>query len=183
MTMRSEGLASVARMADPVARAGSPALDIVFDVIDPSSVDARSAIDRYFAELDVRFRTGFDPGPGGAAADADTMRAPAGAFVLARSDGGTVGCGGVIRVDDHTAEIKRMWVHPERRGQGVGRRLLAHLEGVAAALGHRRVVLDTNESLAEAIAMYGRSGYRPIDRYNDNPYAHHWFAKDLEVSP
>ena len=39
---------------------------------------------------------------------------------------------------------------------------------MAAGLGHRRVVLDTNESLAGA-----------IDRYNDNPYAHHWLAKTL----
>jgi hypothetical protein len=41
------------------------------------------------------------------------------------------------------------------------------------------VVLDTNGSLGEAIALYRRSGYRDIERYNDNPYAEHWFAKDL----
>jgi hypothetical protein len=41
------------------------------------------------------------------------------------------------------------------------------------------VVLDTNETLTEAISMYERAGYRPIERYNDNPDAQHWFAKDL----
>jgi GNAT superfamily N-acetyltransferase len=157
--------------------------DVTFDVIDPRSPEARSVIDRYFAELDARFRAGFDPGPGGAAADADTMRGPTGAFVVAHEAGQAIGCGGVIRVDDGTAEIKRMWISPDHRGRGLGRRLLAHLETVAAGLGHHRVVLDTNESLGEAIAMYGRSGYRAIERYNDNPYAHHWFAKELEPEP
>ena len=41
------------------------------------------------------------------------------------------------------------------------------------------MVLDTNGSLVEAIAMYGSAGYRVIERYNDNPYAQHWFAKRL----
>lgn len=40
-------------------------------------------------------------------------------------------------------------------------------------------MLDTNETLVEAIAMYERAGYTPIERYNDNPYAHHWFTKHL----
>jgi GNAT superfamily N-acetyltransferase len=68
---------------------------------------------------------------------------------------------------------------PRLRGLGLGRRLLARLEDVARDLGRTRVVLDTNEVLVEAIAMYERAGYRSIERYNDNPYAHRWFAKDL----
>ena len=46
-------------------------------------------------------------------------------------------------------------------------------------LGNWSVVLDTNSVLLEAIAMYGRSGYQAIERYNDNPYARHWFRKQL----
>ena len=45
----------------------------------------------------------------------------------------------------------------------------------------QRVVLDTNETLDEAIAMYERAGYARIDRYNDNPYAHHWFGKSVDT--
>ena len=41
------------------------------------------------------------------------------------------------------------------------------------------VRLDTHSSLAEAIAMYERAGYHAIERYNDNPWARRWFAKDL----
>jgi GNAT superfamily N-acetyltransferase len=169
-------------MTDPMVPP-QPSPTVTFEVIDPTSAGARVVLDRYFAELHTRFRNGFDPGAGGAEADAHTMRAPGGAFVIARADdGAAVACGGVVHVDDDTAEIKRMWVDPTRRGAGLGRRVLAHLESVAAELGHRRVILDTNEALTEAIAMYGRAGYAAIARYNDNPYAHHWFAKELEAS-
>jgi GNAT superfamily N-acetyltransferase len=90
----------------------------------------------------------------------------------------TIGCGGVQRIDDRTGEIKRMWIHPGWRGLGLGRRLLARLEDVGRALGRSRAILDTNETLREAVAMYERAGSRTIERDNDNLYAHHWFAKD-----
>ena len=57
--------------------------------------------------------------------------------------------------------------------------MLTELEDHVHRLGHRRVVLDTNGVLDEAIAMYGSAGYRPTERYNDNPYAMHWFTKSL----
>ena len=136
------------------------------------------ALRHYFGELDRRFRSGFDPGAADAA-DLDALRAPDGAFLLMRSDDATVGCGGLQRIDDRTGEIKRMWIDPHWRGLGLGGRLLARLEIVARGLGRERVVLDTNESLTEAIALYDRAGYHPIERYNANPYAQHWFAKDL----
>jgi ribosomal protein S18 acetylase RimI-like enzyme len=72
-----------------------------------------------------------------------------------------------------------MWVHERCRGMGVGRRLLEALEAEAVEAGRLRVVLDTNGVLGEAIAMYRRLGYVDIDRYNDNPYAQHWFEKHL----
>jgi ribosomal protein S18 acetylase RimI-like enzyme len=89
----------------------------------------------------------------------------------------------VQRHDGTTGEIKRMWVHPAWRGVGLGRRMLTRLEEQVAALGYRRVVLDTNDTLTEAIAMYERAGYRAVDRYNDNPDAMCWFAKSLEPRP
>jgi GNAT superfamily N-acetyltransferase len=108
---------------------------------------------------------------------------PNGAFVIAIDDGGAVvACGGVQVLDDldgGTAEIKRMWVDPARRGAGVGRRLLARLEDEAGRLGCRRVVLDTNGVLTEAIALYRAAGYVEIDRYNDNPFAERWFEKRI----
>ena len=109
---------------------------------------------------------------------------------MATSDGEPVACGGVRTLSDGeddgdrgaaggVGEIKRMWVHPGWRGAGLGSRLLRHLEGVSRDLGHREVRLDTNGALTEAVAMYERADYRRIGRYNDNPYAEHFFAKRL----
>jgi GNAT superfamily N-acetyltransferase len=137
---------------------------------------------RYFAELDERFVGGFDPGAA-ATDDAPGYREPAGRFLVARSDDEVVACGALTRlaaaIGVTTAEIKRMWVAPGWRGAGIGGRMLAALEHEAAAIGNVRVVLDTNAVLDEAIAMYGRAGYEPTERYNDNPYAQRWFTKLL----
>ncbi|MCU1392020.1 MAG: Transcriptional regulatory protein MarR [Ilumatobacteraceae bacterium] len=160
--------------AERLVRAASA----TFDVVDPMDPAARSALARYYAELDARFTTGFDAvaalSDGGAA-----MRAPTGTFVVVRSSGEPIACGGAQRHDRRSHEIKRMWVHPDFRGAGIGRRLLDDLEQRCTALGSRRVVLDTNSVLIEAIAMYERSGYTEIARYNDNPYAMRWFEKSL----
>lgn len=170
-------LADALETADRLLRAAT----ITFDVVDPRSDDALGAMTAYFDELAIRFTDGFDPGDT-LVADAPSMREPSGAFVVARSDADVVACGGVLRHDDTTGEIKRMWVHPAWRGLGVGRRMLARLEQQIGALGYPRVVLDTNDTLTEAISMYERAGYRPTQRYNDNPYARCWFEKMLEPS-
>jgi GNAT superfamily N-acetyltransferase len=147
--------------------------------VEVDSDDAQWAMARYFAELAQRFPGGFDPAAGGADGDSARMTPPDGAFVVARRDHDVLGCGGVQRIDATVAEIKRMWVHPQRRGEGLGRLLLDELESIARSLGCSTVVLDTNGSLVEAIAMYERRGYEPTERYNDNPYAQHWFRKTL----
>ena len=166
-------LASALGTAERLLRAAT----VTVDAVDPRSVAARSAMAQYFGELDRRFPTGFDPGAGGR--DGSSLRPPDGAFVVLRSDHVPIGCGGLQRLDESTSEIKRMWIHPDWRGLGLGSRLLARLEALAREHGRVRVVLDTNETLAEAIALYERAGYRSIERYNDNPYAQRWFAKDL----
>jgi GNAT superfamily N-acetyltransferase len=150
---------------------------LTLDTVDPASPSAREAVARYYAELDERFPHGFVPDPQTEEDDA-SLRTPVGAFVVAVVDGRPV-AGGGVRVYDETAEIKRMWVDGPWRGAGLGLRLLRHLEGLARALGHTVVRLDTNETLADAIAMYERAGYARIDRYNDNPYATHFFEKRL----
>ena len=107
------------------------------------------------------------------------MRPPAGLFLVARLAGEPVGCGGLKFHRDDWAELKRMWVAPETRGLGIGRRVLAELETRAAANSAKVVRLDTNKTLTEAIAMYRSAGYREVDAFNDEPYAQHWFEKCL----
>jgi DNA-binding MarR family transcriptional regulator/GNAT superfamily N-acetyltransferase len=150
--------------------------------VDPASPEAREAIAAYFTEIDRRFDFGFDAGDL-MAEDAQTLRGPGGLFLLARSEGRPVACGGLRDLGEGIAEVKRMWVSDDWRGAGLGGRLLRALEEHARALGHRVVRLDTNGVLVEAIAMYDRAGYRRIERYSDNPYAQVWFEKTLQGQP
>ena len=72
-----------------------------------------------------------------------------------------------------------MWVDDSARGLGVGRRLLAELEARAAANGASAVRLETNRALVEAISLYRSAGYAEVAAFNEEPYAHHWFEKQL----
>lgn len=158
-------------MSGRPSRAAAP-----FTAVDPGSPAARAAVDAYFAEIGRRF--GYDA-TGQADRDAAHLVAPHGVFVVALADGAPIACGGVQTIGDGVGEIKRMWVHDERRGAGLGSRLLSHLEEQARRLGHTVVRLDTNASLREAIALYERAGYAAVERYNDNPWATHFFEKRL----
>jgi putative acetyltransferase len=88
-----------------------------------------------------------------------------GAFLVARLAGRPIGCGAVRRLDDHTVEIKRMFVAPEARGRGVGGRILAALEAEARRLGASKLVLETGHEQPEAVALYTRAGFVRIPRY------------------
>ena len=147
-------------------------------VEDPTTPDARWCIDQYFAELNARFETGFDPAQS-ISADADELTPPAGALLIARLDGRAIGCGALKFHPDAPAELKRMWVAPEARGLGLGRRLLEELEKHARQAGATTVRLETNRSLKEAIQLYRSTGYREVAAFNSEPYAHHWFEKNL----
>lgn len=146
---------------------------------DPSSDDARWCLSHYFAELAERFEEPFDPGRT-LPADAADLVPPAGAFLIARVGGEPAGCGALKTHAPGVGEIMRMWVDRAHRGLGIGARILDALEEHAAALGHRTVRLYTNRSLDEAKAMYRTRGYEEIPRYNDDPYANHWFEKRLQ---
>jgi DNA-binding MarR family transcriptional regulator/GNAT superfamily N-acetyltransferase len=147
-------------------------------VEDPSSADARWCLSHYFAELAERFEEHFDPGRT-LPADAGDLVPPAGAFLIARVSGEPAGCGALKTHGPGVGEIMRMWVDRAQRGLGIGARILDALEAQAASLGHRSVRLYTNRSLDEAKAMYRSRGYEEIPRYNDDPYANHWFEKRL----
>lgn len=147
-------------------------------VRDPRLPDARSCLRAYFDELARRFDAGYDPSCGVSASD-EEMTPPAGLFVVATLHDEPVGCGALKFHLGEPAEIKRMWVAPSARGLGLGRRLLADLEARATANHVAVVRLETNRNLTEAISMYRSAGYREVDPFNDEPYAHHWFEKQL----
>jgi DNA-binding MarR family transcriptional regulator/GNAT superfamily N-acetyltransferase len=145
---------------------------------DPATDDARWCIQQYFEELAERFDTGFDPSRS-IPADPDDLRPPAGLLLLARRGEQPLGCGALKFHPGEPAELKRMWVSPEARGLGLGRRLLRSLEQAAAEAGATAIRLETNGTLSEAIALYRQSGYSEVEAFNTEPYAHHWFEKRL----
>lgn len=147
--------------------------------VDAHGPVARACLDSYFDELAVRFPEGFERARDGAD-ELDEYSPPAGVFLVARIAGEPVGCAALRTLSPGIAEIKRMWVSPRARGRGVARKVLATLEEVARERHLRAVRLDTHSSLAEAQQLYRTSGYREIPRFNDNPYAHHWFEKALD---
>jgi DNA-binding MarR family transcriptional regulator/N-acetylglutamate synthase-like GNAT family acetyltransferase len=146
--------------------------------IDPSHPNARHCLHAYFTELDRRFDTGFDPALS-IPADDQQMRLPAGLFLVATLHAKPIGSGALKFHDNAPAELKRMWVDESVRGLGVGRRLLSELEGQAAKHGVRTLRLETNKTLVEAISLYRSAGYTEVAAFNDEPYAHHWFEKQL----
>jgi len=146
-------------------------------VEDPDSPAARYCLERYFAELAVRFETGYDPARGISAAPAE-LTPPRGYFVLATLNEEPVGCG-ALKCHPAYGEIKRMWVATSARGLGLGTRILLRLEDLARERGLPLLRLETNKALTEAQSLYRRNGYREIPAFNDEPYAHHWFEKTL----
>lgn len=146
------------------------------DVVDPESTAAVYCLGEYYAEIGRRFEGGFDHTIS-LAATPEQLRLPAGLFVVAFLHGEPVGSGALKFHGRRPAELKRMWVAPQARGLGLGRRLLVELERLAVEHGVRTLRLETNKSLVEAIALYRSSGWREVEAFNDERYAHHWFEK------
>ncbi len=151
-------------------------------VTDPRHPDARHCVREYFAELGRRFEAGFDPGLS-ISADDEELTPPRGLLLVATLHDEPVGCGALKLHDDGVAEVKRMWVSPSVRGLGLGRRLLAELEAQAVRHAARTLRLETNRTLTEAIALYRAAGFREVEPFNDEPYAHHWFEKGVTLVP
>ncbi len=112
-----------------------------------------------------------------------------GALFLAVTDetgsAAPVGVVGVRLIGDGVAELKRMYLRPEGRGRGLGRRLAEHAIAAARRLGAARIVLDTDQaSMAEANALYESLGFADIERYRENPLAcARFMGLDLGVGP
>lgn len=89
--------------------------------------------------------------------------------IVVYDNGKPVGGGAIRRYDDENVELKRVFVHNEYQGQGIGSRLVSLLIEWAAQLGYRRMILETGELLAESCAVYKKLGFAVIPNYG--PYA------------
>lgn len=159
---------------------------------DAGSADARALWGAYYTEVSDRWyllhegrRTDPQELARGIAADTgETLRPPGGTLLVARYDGVPAGTAGVRLLgdpQDGVAELKRVFLLPEFRRRGGAALLVGAAEDAARALGARRLVLDTRGDLVEARALYARLGYRETPPHNDDVYAEHWFAKELDA--
>jgi len=146
--------------------------------VDPEHPDARYCLAEYVAELNRRADRAFDPSVGATALPHE-VRPPTGEFFVAYLHGEPVGCGAVKHHPGGVTDIKRMWISPSARGLGLGRRLLEHLEAAARAGGARIGHIETSASLTEALALYRSAGWVEAEPFNDEPFADHWFEKEL----
>ncbi|KFI29305.1 PadR family transcriptional regulator [Haematobacter massiliensis] len=151
---------------------------VTFAEVSPRDPRAVYCLQAYYTELGQRLAQGFDVTLS-ADPEARDMEPPRGTFLIALSDGLPVACGGVKGTDKGFAEVKRVWTDPSARGLGYGRRMMAALEARASALGLRTLRLDSNSALSEAITLYRSSGWKEIDRFNEDPYPDHFFEKIL----
>ncbi len=151
-------------------------------VLSPSPFTAPEAL-LLISALNAEMR-GIYPEPGAThfALDDGEVAPGRGVFLIARLDDRPVGCGAVRLLDAGTAELKRMYVAPEARRQGVGRLLLQRLEAEARALGAGRLVLETGVRSAAAQALYRAAGFTDIPLYGEyclSPATSVCLGKDL----
>jgi GNAT superfamily N-acetyltransferase len=109
----------------------------------------------------------------------DEMVAPSGTFLVGYEGERAIAVGGVRRLEDDVCEIKRMYVVPGARSHGAGRALLSALEDAARGLGYERVRLDAGPAQEHSIALFRRTGYVEIARYNTNHIAVYFGEKHL----
>jgi GNAT superfamily N-acetyltransferase len=115
----------------------------------------------------------------------DELRPPRGIFLVARHDSHLVGGVGLRSIADpelHFAEVKRLWVRPDIRREGIGLALMNEIESRARDLGYLTLYLETGPAQPEALALYRSNGWMEIDRYPEGVFCHpqaHWFKKGL----
>lgn len=94
---------------------------------------------------------------------------PQGALLLAETGRGVAGCVALRKIGEHACEMKRLFVRPEYRAQGIGRKLAQEIINRACAAGYREIFLDTLSGLEKALTLYRSLGFRETVPYYNNP--------------
>jgi putative acetyltransferase len=137
--------------------------EVTIRVGDPT----RPEVAQLLVELDAYLNDLYPPEDNFLDLPPDDVDGEQGVLLVARADGAVVGCGAVRRRGDDCMEIKRMYVRPEVRGLGLGRRLLDELARWAAARGASRLVLETGDQQPEALALYANFGFERVPCFDE----------------
>ena len=161
----------------------TPTMPIVVSVTSPTSAEAEDVSFRYYEDIVGRYHG--RPASRQETLDAragypsDDLVAPLGIFLLARQGATVLGCAGMRVRPGDIGEVTRVFVEPAARGKGVGRPLMNALERESHELGLDALRLDTRTDLVEARSLYASLGYIEGEPHNTDPYANHWFRKEL----
>ena len=104
---------------------------------------------------------------------------PEGRLYLIRRGEETAGCVALLKMDETRCEIKRLYVRPAYRGQGLGARAVEKILEEARAVGYESMYLDTLDFLKSAVELYRKLGFEEIPPYNDNPLKGTVFMKKV----
>jgi GNAT superfamily N-acetyltransferase len=118
-------------------------------------------VTKLVAELQAEYVLRYGGGDATPVAEGD-FAPPTGAFLVLYVGDEPAACGALRRHDAHDVEVKRLFVRRSHRGQGLARRLMSELERTAAALGYRRVLVETGLAQPEAIGLYESLGYARV---------------------
>jgi putative acetyltransferase len=129
--------------------------------VRPEPLDSPVALN-LIAALNAELSRDYPPSQRFHSLAAEEVAEGAGAFVVVWLDGAPAGCGAVRVLGNGVAELKRMYVVPQARGQGLSRAVLDALEARAAALGAIRIVLETGDKALAALGLYQSAGYARI---------------------
>lgn len=112
---------------------------------------------------------------------AEEFAPPHGALLIVREGGQSIAGGAFRRLDPSTAELKRIWTHPDHRRRGLARTVLNALEAEAACRGYEALYLTTGPRQPEAKALYLAAGYTPLFDLDADPeeIGHLAFRKPL----
>jgi GNAT superfamily N-acetyltransferase len=145
---------------------------------EPADSETSNALQTaFFADIATRY-PGWNPGNSQSVEPAE-LAPPTGIWLVAYLNNTAIGCGGLQALDPHTAEIRRIFIATSVRGQGIGRALLAELEGHARRLGYQRLRLTTGDQQPEALDLFRSTGYAEIPPFTDGQFTSNWMEKTL----